>query len=103
MDTVRERDEAWEAAKAMVGHDHAIFNTVTPKGKTKKRPPGMAPVKEIEALVYALRLERWRREPKCKNLLHLNDEQKRQAVDTLQTLVDKLKAWGVAQKGSLII
>ena len=99
MDTVRERDEVWETVKTILGHDHVIFNTVTPKDKTKKRPPGMAPVKEIEALVYALRLERWRRESKCENLLHLNDEQKKQVVDTLQTLIDKLKAWGVAVRG----
>ena len=32
MHTVRERDEAWEAAKAMVGHDH-------PKGKPQKKFP----------------------------------------------------------------
>jgi len=30
MDTVRERDKAWETAKAMLGHDHAIFNKVSP-------------------------------------------------------------------------
>jgi len=98
MDTVRERDVAWEAAQAMLGHDHDIFNHVTSKGKPKKRPAGYAPMKEFEVLVYDLRLERWRREPKCKNLLHLNDEEKQHVVDTLQTLIDKLKAWGVVER-----
>jgi len=32
-------------------------------------------VKEILELVYALRLQPWRREEKCENLLYLNDEQ----------------------------
>jgi len=101
MDTVRERDEAWEVAKAMMGHDHAMFNTVSKKGKPQKRPAAKVQVKELEALICALRLHRWRQEPKCENLLHLSDVQKKQVVDTLQTLVDKVRAWSAAERDVL--
>ena len=101
MDTVRERDKAWEAAKAMLGHDHAMFNSVSKKGKPVKRPAAKAQVKELEALIYALRLHRWRQEPKCENLLHLNEVQKKQVVDTLQTLLNKVRAWRVADGAAL--
>ncbi len=46
----------------------------------------------------SLSLTGWRLEPKCANLLHLYEEQKEQVVDTLQTLIDKLKAWGIAER-----
>ena len=101
MDTVRERDEAWEAAKEMLGHDHAMFNSVSKKGKPQKRPAAKAQVKELEALICALRLHRWRQEPKCENLLHLSDVQKKQVVDTLQTLIDKVRAWSAAERDAL--
>jgi len=101
MDAVRERDEAWEAAKAMLGHDYPMFNTVSKKGKPQKRPAAKAQVKELEALICALRLHRWRQEAKCANLLHLSDVQKKQVVDTLQTLIDKVRAWSVAERDAL--
>jgi len=101
MDAVRERDEAWEAAKAMLGHDYPMFNTVSKKGKPQKRIAGHAPVKELEALICSLRLHRWRQEAKCENLLHLSDVQKKQVVDTLQTLIDKVRAWSVAVRDTL--
>jgi hypothetical protein len=56
----------------------------------------------LTTLVYALSLTGWRLEPKCAKLLHLYDEQKEQVVDTLQTLIDKLKAWGIAERAQWI-
>jgi hypothetical protein len=55
-------------------------------------------MKDIAALVYAVSLTGWRLEPNCANLLHLNDEKREQVVDTLQTLIDKLEAWGIAER-----
>ncbi len=100
MDAVHACDAAWESAKAVLGARHVIFNPVDSKGKKKKMSAAQAFIKDITALEYAFSLTGWRPEPKCASLRHLNDEQKQRVVDTLETLIEKLKAYGVAERAS---
>lgn len=98
MDAVHERDAAWESVKAVLGASHVIFNPVDSQGKKKKMSAAKASIKDITALEYAFSLTGWRLEPKCASLRHLNDEQKQRVVDALETLREKLQAYGVAER-----
>jgi len=77
---------------------------VTWTGRLRRRCWGTVTLYSIlrATLVYSLSLTGWRLEPKCAKLLHLYDEQKEQVVDTLQTLIDKLEAWGIAERAKWI-
>ncbi len=77
---------------------------VTCPGRLRRRCWGTVTLYSIlrGTLVYTLSLTGWRLEPKCANVLHLYEEQKEQVVDTLQTLIDKLKVWGIVERAKWI-
>lgn len=99
MDSVRDRDLTWNDAKRVLGHSHEIFNFPTEKkGRKGVRDASAVPMKVILKLVEALSLIRWREEPQCAHLLGLNDEQRKEIVNTLRTLLSKLKTWGITSR-----
>ena len=65
MKSVRARDEAWKAAKELLGHSHAIFNPPLKNKKGKAASyavnAGTAPIKPMITLEKPLRLTGWRR------------------------------------------
>ena len=99
MDTVRDRDMAWNEAKRVLGHGHEIFYLPTDKeGKKKPRAIWQVPIKVFKNLADVLSLIRWRQDPEAAHLLPLTDEQKQEIVHTLRTLITTMKGHGIANR-----
>ena len=108
MNSVRARDEAWINAQEALGHSHAIFNPPlkNSKGKAHRRPnfashtvtAGHAPIKPIITLEKTLRLTGWRLEKDITDMHRLTDEERTAVLTVLKTLIDIIKAWGVAAR-----
>ena len=100
MNSVRARDEAWKAAKELLGHSHAIFNPPQDHLKVQKgraaKPKvnaGTAPMKPIKTLEKTLRLTGWRLEKGITDMHRLTDEERTAVLTVLKTLIDSIQAW----------
>jgi hypothetical protein len=102
MNSVRARDEAWKAAKELLGHSHAIFNPPLDNRKVQKGRAalpkvnaGTAPMKPIKTLEKTLRLTGWRLEKGITDMHRLTDEERTAVLTVLKTLIDSIQTWGV--------
>ncbi len=95
MNSVRTRDEAWTAAKELLGHSHAIFHPPLKNWTASHTVTAAhAQIKTIIKLHKTLNLTAWRLEEDIADMHSLTDSQRTAVLAVLKTLIDSLQAWG---------